>query len=304
MELLWRFQRVHVSQKLISNNNSINVKEERDYSWGYCPKSCTGQTVSPLSPFNLARRSNTNLWSEFYDFSVWENNFCHTYDPPEKSNPDFLNRVMFMIAKNPNYIDQNYKIFIHERGQFWPRYDMMSFGQPDPLMLSPNKELEIFFSINQITRFSKRGGECVEEMDYSFTQCLHNYARSASKCHIGAKESFIKYFQILIHLKRKNIANVKMESGCYPKCRHIIYTLVVIEKTMDGHSNWTSEVFIQPKSSEVKFSTEYYSFDRNDLISSIGGNLGLFLGWSLLTLYEAISILFMIANLGKCFMSQ
>ena len=196
------------------NNNSINVKEERDYFWGYCPKSCTGQTVSPLSPFNLARRSNTKLWiSEFYDFSVWENNFCHTYDPPEKSNPDFLNRIIFMIAKNPNYIDQNYKIFIHERGQFWPRYDMMSFGQPDPLMLSPNKELEIFFSINQITRFSKRGRECVEETDYSFTQCLHNYARSASKCHIGAiekkctKESFIKYFQILIHLKRKNIAN-------------------------------------------------------------------------------------------------
>ena len=41
---------------------------------------------------------------------------------------------------------------------------------------------------------------------------------------------------------------------------------------MYGHSNWTSEVFIQPK-----FSTEYYSFDRIDLISSIGGNLGLFL---------------------------
>ena len=96
------------------------------------------------------------------------------------------------------------------------------------------------FLINQITRFSKKGGECVEETDYIFTQCLHNYARSASKCDIGAiekkctKESFIKYFQILIHLKRQNIANVKMESGCYPKCRHIIYTLEVIEKAMDG----------------------------------------------------------------------
>ena len=293
------------------NNNSINFKEEKDYSWGYCPKSCTGQTFSPLSPFNLAKSSNTNLWtSEFYDFSVWENNFCHTYNPPEKSNPDFLNRIIFMIAKNPNYFDHNYKIFIHERGQFWPRYDMMSFGQPDPLKLSPNKELEIFFSINQITKFRKRGRKCVEETDYSFTQCLRNYASSASKCHIGANEkkctkgSFLNYFQILMHLKRQNIADVKRESGCYPKCRYTIYTLEVIENTMDGNSNWTSEVFIQPKSSEVKFSTEYYSFDRNDLISSIGGNLGLFLGWSLLTLYEAISILFMIANVGKSFVSQ
>ena len=118
------------------------------------------------------------------------------------------------------------------------------------------------------------------------------------------QRKFSQIFSNFDTSKKQNIANVKMESGCYPKCRHIIYTLEVIEKTMDGHSNWTSEVFIQPKSSEVKFSTEYYSFDRNDLISSIGGNLGLCLGWSLLTLYEAISILFMIANLGKCFMSQ
>ena len=118
----------------------------------------------------------------------------------------------------------------------------------------------------------------------SFTKIiLHlvsNYASSASKCHIGAnekkctKESFLKYFQILIHLKRRNIADVKRESGCYPKCRYTIYTLEAIENTRDGNSNWTSEVFIQPKSSEVKFSTEYYSFDRNDLISSIGGTIG------------------------------
>ena len=292
----------------VSKNNSIIIQKDIDYSWGYCPKSCKGQTISPLSPFNLAKSSNLNLWtSKFYDFSVWENGFCHTYDPPGKSDPDYLNRIYFMIANNPNYLDKNYKIFIHERGQFWPRYNMMSFGQPDPLTLSPNKELEISFSINQITKLSKKGKECVEEEEYSFTRCLHDYAISTSNCHIGedkkgcTKKAFFNYFQILIHMKRHNIASVKRESGCYPKCKHTTYTLEVYEKTKDGNSNWTSEVFIQPKSSEVKFSKEYYSFGSNDLISNIGGNLGLFLGWSLLTFFEAISILLIISNLKQNF---
>ena len=131
----------------VSKNNSINIQKEIDQSWGYCPKLCEGQTISPQSPFNLAIRSNENLWtSKFYDFSVWEYGFCHTYDPPGKSDPDYLNRIYFMIANNPDYLNQNYKIFIHERGQFWPRYNMMSFGQPDPLTLSPNRELDILSS--------------------------------------------------------------------------------------------------------------------------------------------------------------
>ena len=290
----------------VFKNNSVNFDKASDLSWGYCPKSCEGQTASPQSSFNLAKSNNTNLWtSKFYDFSDFEDGFCHTYDPPGKSDPDFISRTYFMISNNPDYLNQKYQIFIHERGQFWPRYNMMSFGQPDPLTLSPNKELEISFSINKIRKLRKKGTECVKETEFSFTKCLHEYAIFTSKCHIGldekncTKEGFISYFKILVNLKRHNIAYVKRISGCYPKCKHTIYTLEVHERTKEGHSNWTSEVYIQPKSSEVKYSTEYYSFDINDLISNIGGNLGLFLGWSLLTFFEGVSILIMIAKIGK-----
>ena len=60
-----------------------------------------------------------------------------------------------------------------------------------------------------------------------------------------------------------------------------------------------SEVYIQPKSSVVDYSNEYYSFDLNDLISSVGGNLGLFLGWSFLTIVEAFGFLLVLVNVGK-----
>ena len=52
-----------------------------------------------------------------------------------------------------------------------------------------------------------------------------------------------------------------------------------------GHS-------LNSMSNVVEISSEYYEFDLNDLISSVGGNLGLFLGWSLLSISEALMVIF------------
>ena len=60
---------------------------------------------------------------------------------------------------------------------------------------------------------------------------------------------------------------------------------------VDWASNWTSSVFIQPKSSLIEYSVEYLSYDLNDLIGDIGGYLGLFLGWSLVTFYDAVPLI-------------
>ena len=68
---------------------------------------------------------------------------------------------------------------------------------------------------------------------------------------------------------------------------------------IDWNTHWRAEVYIQPESSVVDYSDEHYSFDMNDLISSVGGNLGLFLGWSFLTMVEAIGFLLVMFNVGK-----
>ncbi len=59
-----------------------------------------------------------------------------------------------------------------------------------------------------------------------------------------------------------------------------------------GHS-------LNSMSNVVEISSEYYEFDLNDLISSVGGNLGLFLGWSflsisylILSISEALTVIF------------
>ena len=50
---------------------------------------------------------------------------------------------------------------------------------------------------------------------------------------------------------------------------------------------WTSEVFIEAFD-DVEESTEYLAYDLNDLVGSVGGYLGLFLGWSLLGLSQGV----------------
>ena len=60
---------------------------------------------------------------------------------------------------------------------------------------------------------------------------------------------------------------------------------------MTWKTNYSSQVFLEPRSNVVEIASEYYEFDTNDLISSVEGNLGLFLGWSLLSITEALSIL-------------
>ena len=189
---------------------------------------------------------------------------------------------------------------------------MMSLGQPDVIRLTPRKEMQLIFSIKEITKISSNEKPCVANNDYSFTQCLFDYASKKTNCTIDIKrksnadvfsclnDEFQRYSKLLVELKRGKISKVKRDSGCYPKCSYSKYSYELAEQTMDWNSNWTSEVYIQAKSSEVEYLIEYRNFDANDLISSIGGNLGLFLGWSLLSLVEAMSILFLLVNFRKC----
>ena len=113
-------------------------------------------------------------------------------------------------------------------------------------------------------------------------------------------EAFENYFSLLTKLKSDQIGKIKKESGCYTKCKVRIYSYNIKENSITNNSKkWISEIFIQPKSSVVEYLEEYYNFDFQDLISSIGGYLGLFLGWSVLSLMEILGGLLFIFNITK-----
>ena len=304
----------------VYGNNTVDSNMATDDSWGYCPATCKGESTTSSSPYNLAKSRYKSLWkSDLYDFSLYSNSYCHTYDPPMTSRPDLLNRIYFSLQRPPNpemsYIP-SHDIFIHQKGQFWPRSDMISFGQPDPVTVSAFilnlDELELFFSVKEIHKISTEENPCKEDTEYSLTTCLREYALRKSKCQIDffgeeqnrskdvcTKNGLKLYIKTLDYLKQEDISKIVKDSGCNPKCKTTQYSYEKSMKKVSWQTNGRSEVYIQAKSSVVKYLTENYSFDFNDLISSVGGNLGLFLGWSFLTLAEALGFIFVLLNVEK-----
>ena len=84
------------------------------------------------------------------------------------------------------------------------------------------------------------------------------------------KDEFKDYVELLVRIKQSRITEVQEETGCYLKCEVVQYSYEVGQTDLTWPANCTAEVFIQPKSSMVEKTQEYYSFGVNDLISSIG----------------------------------
>ena len=55
------------------------------------------------------------------------------------------------------------------------------------------------------------------------------------------------------------------------------------------HSPTESQVFLLHTSSSVSVEEEYELFDANEIVSAVGGSLGLFLGFSCLGAYAAVA---------------
>ena len=223
---------------------------------------------------------------------------CHTYNPPDKSRSDFLSRLYFMLSPGwANYYN-SWDVFIHERAQFWPRPDLVSFGQAEVITVEPGQELEISFSVREVENLKRPGRDCVEEEDHSLTLCLKNFIRSQINCDIHwfdpeadsqcSPDNLQRYFDFLIDLKQSPTSEILAQSGCSPRCRVTQYSLHTRRKIIDWAANWTASVFLQPRSAVVEHSSEFYSYDINDLIGDVGGYLGLFLGWSVVTALDAL----------------
>ena len=78
--------------------------------------------------------------------------------------------------------DINYDVFIHEKGQFWPRSNMFSYGQPNKVTVKDWSEIEIVFSSKVSEKMNTKENPCVEDNSYSFTQCIREFTRNKTNC--------------------------------------------------------------------------------------------------------------------------
>ena len=74
---------------------------------------------------------------------------------------------------------------------------------------------------------------------------------------------------------------------------------------MTNETKWVSSFFLLPKAAAVKHIVETYKFTYSDLIADFGSYVGLFLGWSLLSISKDIPVWFIGATqLFKKFMKK
>ena len=280
-------------------NNTIYYKNQDQDSWGYCSGICKGESPDPESKYNLAGRGFDQVWkSDFYDLRSYEAGLCHTYNPPQKSEFGVTNRLYFLLGQiqdmEHNYMLFNFLIFFHEKGQFWPREDMKNIGQSGPFTLDLDVQVEATFTRKKIKSLVKKGRKCSEDIKYSFTQCLQDYLQKTSDCYISwfsnnrekcRKADLVEYTKLLNWAKQASWNDLSSESGCLPKCEISQFFLdTSVVENIDWKTKWISSFFLGPASRSYEEAVEYLSYDIQDLVGDVGGYLGLFLGWSLMSI--------------------
>ena len=196
--------------------------ESVEEDWGYCSDNCRGEVPEPRSPYNLATRED--IWtSSFYDLRTWDAGLCYTYDPPSKSRTDLTARLIALIG-NKNYSNSvtSFDIYLHDRGQFWPRAGL----EVTKLSLSKGVEVEGSFGVSHVQPLGMEGA-CSTSTTYSLTSCLSSYVHQTTGCSFTnsslsctSQEALHTYYHLLVTMKTMSMEELHTSTGCPPLCHY------------------------------------------------------------------------------------
>ena len=173
-----------------------------------------------------------SLWSsDLYVFKTWDAGYCHTYNPPPQQSPAFENRIgLFLghihMADYDQYQFLSFHIYIHEKGQFWPK---RIFKPVQKIVVRANELKVIEFYTDKVTKLKDENANCVQEKDYSLTSCLNEYIGRQVGCNLQwfskskypmckSNEELNLIRNITLWMKRVSTRTLEETSGCYEKC--------------------------------------------------------------------------------------
>ena len=147
----------------------------------------------------------------------------------------------------------------------------------------------------------KKQDVCTDTIDYSYTSCLFEYIQDTIQCKINWNLTtndplqcpmdfdLKEYLDLLLFLQHSSIKNITEVTGCLPKCKYTYYKYKEQEnEIIDWKTDWISSFYLMPTSSDITKAAEQYEYGVSDLFSDFGSYLGLFLGWSLLSISNDI----------------
>jgi len=164
---------------------------------------------------------------------------------------------------------------------------------PGDFLDSPNYILNL--EVKKIKRLNTNNNPCEATEDYNMTACVGHYVAEKVGCGIPhnilyderlkqctAKEDLEKFFAIQDELMVLTKSELLATTQCLPPCSYYYYQLgnKAIGKE-DG-----SGFRILMASNEVIEESEELMYDFVSLVAEFGGALGLFLGFSFLSLWD------------------
>jgi len=307
--------------RYLDNGSIYYLEGDLDF-WGYCQPGCGEQEAQAPERWSLAEQDS--LWeTSLYDLRTWEAGVCHTYNPPAPSHTDLGSRLSALLGDKVfgGYYLQGFDVYLHQKGQFWPRADMAALGQSEKIILEKDTEMEGSFMLSRVRRLHKGSAPCTEETSTSLTSCIKKYLTHQVGCDLdllGQKrhneESLTEargknqeeaadgkgeacftnprlktLYSLFIWMKRSSWQEVSNTTGCLPRCSHIRYTWKLRKRgKVDWRTNWVSSFYLEPRSAHEEESVEYLTYDQQAMVGDLGGYLGLFLGWSLYSLLAEV----------------
>ena len=151
------------------------------------------------------------------------------------------------------------------------------------------------------TSINKELAPCVSDPEYSFNSCVMSYIAKLTVCTLdffdfpkgfnfppcSTREQLLRYEEEMVRLIAAPWRNLTAESGCYTSCTVKKFQLTKTkEELVTWKRTWSSAFYMTAESTLVRKEEEFLVFDKSDLINGIGGAMGLFLGWSLLSLIQ------------------
>ena len=162
-----------------------------DDRWGHCSPDCKGEKAEPDSKYNLALDMyTTTVWEQnLYDLALYGAGYCFTYNPPQTSQFEFQNRFFMLLGNKKLKTVQNnpmreFYVYLHEKGQFWPRPGMNYLGQSEGIKIERGIEISGQFEMKKMEMIDRKD-YCTGSREYSFTKCIQDFISRKTNCRIN-----------------------------------------------------------------------------------------------------------------------
>ena len=195
-------------------------------------------------------------------------------------------------------------MYIHERGHHM--FSLYSYGSDYALVqqLTGNMSVINPFEIKktQVAYMNDERTPCQSEpRREEMNTCIQRHIENVMDCQLpwnnvstclpmcNESKHYNEFLKLYNDITRKQEAYIAESTGCWPSCNRNEYSMKLINRIAmpKAEKGLSSFVFYYP-TGRYNEKIYYYPYHYGDFFADVGGYLGLFLGYSALSFYDAL----------------